>query len=269
MGWASDCAGPSDAVAIDMLKAERGMQGRDRRALPIQVHERLSQGIADGEFEPGSRLPSESEMAARFGVSRLTVREALHMLQRDMLIESRHGRGHFVLPVPRLIKKPISELQSVTELMEGFGYQVENVVLGVERTAARQLAETLQVEPGEPVIRLERIRTSEGEPMIYSLDVFPASLIGPAEPDWREPLLGMIESGGGPRIAYSHASIRAASLPARARRQMPSSARLPWLLLEQLGHTARHRPILYSLDYHRGDRFEFQTLRHRIEGKPT
>ncbi len=109
---------------------------RDRRPLPVQVYGRLRDDITGGVYEPGSRLPSEAELSEQFGVSRITVREALRLLQRDMLIESRHGRGHYVLNAGGLVKKPIGELQSVTELMESLGYPMETTVLSVRREPA-------------------------------------------------------------------------------------------------------------------------------------
>jgi GntR family transcriptional regulator len=240
---------------------------RDRRALPVQIRERLRQRIADGELAPGAKLPSEVEMAIQFEVSRLTVREALRMLQQEMLIESRHGRGHFVTLGPKPINKPISELHGVTELMESLGYPVENVVLDVrrERAAAAGVSERLGVVADEEVVRLERLRTSGGEPMIYSVDVFPAAL-APEEPNWESSLLDLLERTPGARIAYSSASIRAARLPEPVRSQVSLPEDLPWILLEQLAHTSEHRPVLFSLDYHRGDRFEFRAVRHRGVG---
>ena len=70
---------------------------RDRRPLPLVLYEALRERIRAGEFDPGARLPSEAALAADYGVSRVTVREALRLLQRDGLAAARHGRGHFVL----------------------------------------------------------------------------------------------------------------------------------------------------------------------------
>jgi len=232
--------------------------------LPVQVHSWLSERIARGDYPPGGRLPSEAELAALLGVSRVTVREGIRMLQRDLLVESLHGRGHYVLGPPRLVKKPITELESVTELMEGLGYPIETEVLSVATLPAGAYAEHLDLDTEASVVRLERLRTSEGVPMIYSLDVFPAELVVDPEPDWAGSLLGILEHGE-VRIAFSHATIRAVRLdPAVARRiRLPPS--LPWVLMQQINYTPGNRKVLFSLDYHRGEKFEFETLRRRRE----
>ncbi len=61
-----------------------------------QVFEQLKQMIADGEWKPGDRLPSETELASQFGISRVTVRQALQRLSALSLIETRLGEGSFV-----------------------------------------------------------------------------------------------------------------------------------------------------------------------------
>jgi len=235
---------------------------RDRRPLPTQVHDRLRDQIKSGAFAPGSRLPTEEELTALFGVSRVTVREALRMLQRDRIIESVHGRGHFVLGVPQMIEKPVSELQSVTELMRGQGYEVRTEVLEVRREPAGEHAAALQLAGDDEVVRLERLWRSPDDAVIYSVDVFPARIVGDREPAWEGSLLRVLEAAG-LAIAFSHALIRAATLPTTIARRAGVDPALPWILMEQVNFTADSVPVLHSFDYHRGDVFEFYTLRQR------
>src|SRR3546814_20548676 len=61
-----------------------------------RIQEAMRRRIVEGEFQPGARLPSESELARDFGTTRVTVRHALIRLVYDGLIERRSGRGTFV-----------------------------------------------------------------------------------------------------------------------------------------------------------------------------
>jgi len=237
---------------------------RDKRSLPAQVHEHLRHQIVSAEFARGSRLPTEERLSAYFGVSRVTVREALRMLQRDQLIESVQGRGHFVLGNPTFIEKPVSELQSVTELMQGLGYTFRTEVLAVCREAAGDHSSVLQLPPDEQVVRLERLWRSPDDPVIYSVDVFPAWIVGDEQPAWGGSLLEIFDRAGA-AVAYSHALIRAATLPRAIARRTALALSLPWVLMEQINFTAADVPVLHSFDYHRGDKFEFYTLRQRRE----
>ncbi len=61
-----------------------------------QVFEQMKQMIADGEWKPGDKLPSETDLAAQFGISRVTVRQALQKLNALQLVETRLGEGSFI-----------------------------------------------------------------------------------------------------------------------------------------------------------------------------
>jgi GntR family transcriptional regulator len=235
---------------------------RDKRSLPAQLHEHLRAQIIRGELAAGSRLPTEERLSADFGVSRVTVREALRMLQRDHLIESIQGRGHFVLNNPSFIEKPVSELQSVTELMRDLGYESRIEVIEVHREAAGNHASVLQLSPEDQVVRLERLWRSPDDPIIYSVDVFPARIVGDEQSVWECSLLDLFERAGF-AVAYSHALIRAAMLPRTIARRAGLALSLPWVLMEQVNFTAADIPVLHSFDYHRGDKFQFYTLRRR------
>ncbi len=236
---------------------------RDRRPLGIQVYNAIRAQIANGDFPTGGRLPSESALAETYGVSRVTVREALRLLQQDLLIRSVHGRGHFVLPSASLVETQVTELESVTELMSGRGYAVETRVVSMGELPAGEYAAPLQVDSGEPVIRLERVRSTDGTPMIYSVDLFPARYAEGAEDALRDggSLLETFAAHD-VDIAYCNAAISAASLP-RAAQRAAEFPKIPFVLMEQTNFTRDHAPALYSLDYHRGDKFKFSVVRTR------
>lgn len=234
----------------------------DRTPLPLLVYQRLRAEVVSGSSPPGSRLPSEAELAAAFAVSRVTVREALRMLQRDGLVIARHGRGHFVLGSGP-IREPITELRGVTELLAARGYTVETEVLGATPGPAGELAGPLQLAEADTVIRVERLRSSDGEPLIYSLDAVPLRLLGDEQIDYSGSLVEAL-GGRGYELAYSHARISAAALPRRIGRRVGTAARSPWLLLDQVNYSSEGTPLIVSQDYHRGDRFEFDVVRRRI-----
>lgn len=234
----------------------------DRTPLPIQVYQRLRAEITSGSHPPGSRLPSEAELSTAYAVSRVTVREALRMLQRDGLVIARHGRGHFVLGGGP-IREPITELRGVTELLAARGYTVETEVLAATPGPAGGLAGALQLAAEDEVIRVERLRSSGGEPLIYSLDAVPSHLVGAGQIDYAGSLVEALAAGGY-ELTYSHARISAAVLPRQIAKRVGAAARAPWLLLDQVNYSGAGTPLIVSQDYHRGDRFEFDVVRRRI-----
>ena len=237
---------------------------RDPRPLPLQVYEDLRMRIGAGEFAAGGRLPPESMLANGYGVSRVTLREALRLLQRDGLLAPRQGRGHFVLR-GGTIREPVTRLQSVTELLASLGYEVETEVLALRRRAAADAAEKLGLARDAPVVELERVRRSGGEPLIYSIDILAAQLVDGREAQLAGSLVALLADAG-VELSSSHAHIRAATLPRRVTRRIGVAPTTPWLLLEQVNFDAREQPVIFSFDYHRGDRFDFEVVRQRAHG---
>ncbi len=85
------------AAAATSPTAPEAMRTRRPGGLVPEIVEHLSVSIRDGRLQPGAKLPTESEIMTRFGVSRTVVREALSRLQASGLVETRHGIGTFVL----------------------------------------------------------------------------------------------------------------------------------------------------------------------------
>ena len=87
------------AAAATSASADMADVPRPRRArgLVNEVVESLAASIREGAIQPGDKLPSESEIVARFDVSRTVVREAISRLQANRLVETRHGVGTFAL----------------------------------------------------------------------------------------------------------------------------------------------------------------------------
>jgi GntR family transcriptional repressor for pyruvate dehydrogenase complex len=120
---------------------------RPRGTLTDQVTDELMKLVRAGVFAPESRLPSEKEMAERFGVSRTVVREAVSRLKSEGLVESHQGKGAFVrrgsAGVPfRLDRDAADSLRSVLHIIElRRGLEAEAAALAASRRSAAQLAE--------------------------------------------------------------------------------------------------------------------------------
>ena len=236
---------------------------RDRRALSRQIRDGILDLIANEQLQVGDRLPTEADLAARFDVARTTVRESLKLLEQDAIIGVRRGLGRFVI-APPTVHWPITELESVTRMMADLGYTVTNRVLKVDvRPATKAEAEALQLDEGQLVISLERVRLKGDEPLIISRDVVPRAVItAPLDGiDWAGSLQRILGSQGSP-FAVAHAHIRAAMLPDDLVAQLADDGH-PWLLMVQTNLTETGRPVIYSHDYHRGDLFDFYVLRRR------
>jgi GntR family transcriptional regulator len=148
----------SPALRLDYLERE------SKLPLYRQLYEILHRRITGGEWRPGDMIPAEPELTAAYGVSRITLRQVLELLVRDGLIVRQQGRGSFDAR-PRLEKRMI-RIFSFTEDMRQRGLRPTTAVLAAELLPApAELATRLGIEPGEELIRLERLRLAEDEPL--------------------------------------------------------------------------------------------------------
>ena len=137
----------------------------------LQVRDYLRSLVA-GELRTGDPVPSERALCDRFGVSRMTVRQAVDALVVEGLLERVQGRGTFVAP-PKVDLQV--RLASFTEEMTRRGMTASVKVLAAGTIAAEaDIAEALEVAIGDPVIHLYRLRYADDEPMAVEHAWLPA-----------------------------------------------------------------------------------------------
>lgn len=150
-----------------------------RIPLYYQLENLLREKIMSGKFVEGDRLPTECELIQQYGVSRITVRQALTALADEGLIERRQGRGTFV--AERRTKRRTFEGQthltgSLDEVI-AMGQDTPVKVIELNRIEADQHeAELLGLQPGAPVYRIKRLRSLDGKPYSFIINYLAAEL---------------------------------------------------------------------------------------------
>lgn len=130
-----------------------------------QVYLDLRSALDAGEWKPEDRLPTERELARRYGCSLITVRRALGELVREQRLERTRGRGTFVLH--RRIDRDLAGQLSFTEEMQTRGHDPETrLVAARPESAGEAVATALGLELGSPTVYLERLRHADGEPLL-------------------------------------------------------------------------------------------------------
>jgi GntR family transcriptional regulator len=140
--------------------------------LYYQLKEVLRQQIKSGHLAPNTAIPSEPELVASYQVSRATVRQALTELVNEGLLYRMHGKGTFVRE-PRL-EEHVNELSSLTREIQQRGKRPGGILLLSELTRGPDaVRQRLKLAEDEQVIRLERLRTADGQPIAYEVDYVP------------------------------------------------------------------------------------------------
>jgi GntR family phosphonate transport system transcriptional regulator len=138
------------------------------------VQDALGAAIRLGEIPPGSRLPTEPVLMARFGAGRHSVRRAVAALAAEGLVRTRQGSGTYVREAPVLDYR-LSERTRFSENLLEQGREPSGRALGAqEEPASPSVAEALRLPPGEPVYRVRRLGLADGVPVNLSDAHFPA-----------------------------------------------------------------------------------------------
>lgn len=237
---------------------------RDSRTIAVQLRDRIADLIRDEGLRPGDRLPTEAQLTQRFKISRPALREALKLLEQDDVINVEHGRGRFVSALTAVqVDRPITVFESVTDMVRHYGYSTVNKVVSIsEETPDTRVAESLRLAPGDRVIRIERIRLHQDEPILYCIDYMPRSLIAGRfyDIDWSGSLMQLMEEYGN-RPRMSAASVSAVMLPVEVVDRHGLKDFGPALLITETCFNAAGAPVNYALDYHRGSHFSFSMVR--------
>ncbi|NYI43986.1 GntR family transcriptional regulator [Nocardioides aromaticivorans] len=128
-----------------------------------------------GDRAPGTPAPSERELVDRFGVARMTVRQALDALVGEGVLERHPGRGTFVAG-PR---RTATGVRGLTDELALRGVAVETRTLVAESVPAGEaMAGAFRVHPEEPLVRWVRLRVGDGRPVCLSETYLPAAFAG-------------------------------------------------------------------------------------------
>lgn len=201
-------------------------------ALWRQIAGTLQANIASGAHKPGTKLPTEAELSAQFGVNRHTVRRALEELSRDGLVRVEQGRGSFV--AEDVLDYTVGARTRFSEWIQKHNKEPSGMVRQLREIPADQrIAAGLAVRSGSPVVVLERLGFADDRPVSLTRHYFPALR-----------LKGMLQAlQVSPRITDA---LQACGVEDYARKETRVTARLPTQTEAELLRTARNRPVLVT-----------------------
>lgn len=219
------------------------------------IAETLRTEIASGHFTPGDRLPTEAQLAARFGVNRHTVRAALADLATEGLVRSRRGSGVFVTlrPMDYPLGRRVRFNQNLRQAGIAPGRRISAIT---PRAADSDEAAALLLEPGAPVISCEGVALADDRPIAIYRSVFPAArLAGIAEALAQEDSVTRALASIGV-TDYTRAETRISAItatPAQAA-LLEIAAGGALLLTEAINHSPDGTPIEHGISWFAGER---------------
>jgi GntR family transcriptional regulator len=251
---------------------EKKQRKISRKALYFDVIDFLLEDIKSGQFPPGSKLPSEDQLAREFSVSRVTLREALRVLEDDGVIVRRHGSGTFVLDKRAIPVQPLSSIVSISTIFKKVGLEDSFIKVGVKKIPATpRIAEKLGIPVGQETWEVERVRTIGEKPAIYSFDYFPASLVPAGEEkrlnDYIHSLYHFLTEVCGQSSEEGDCTFKPILSDKKLSAILNIHTAQPLMYVETIDFNEDRQPVLYSRSYYIPELFEFQAHRNMDESE--
>ncbi|MBS1794129.1 MAG: GntR family transcriptional regulator [Acidobacteria bacterium] len=222
--------------------------------LHTQIAEALRVQIQNDQFK--ENLPSERELAERYAVSRMTVRQALQKLRLEGLIYNERGVGTFVNN--RKIDVHTRNLNGFSEEMISLGLRPSSLVLTFRRElAGPDVMRDLGLGAGAEVFYLERLRLADDEPMAFEKTYLPAYLFPKLDKFdlTKNSLYRVLGENYDSRMHHAEEVLEAAAAPKRIAEQLGVRGGAPVLVVHRVVFTESHQPIESAHTIYRADRY--------------
>lgn len=228
--------------------------------LPIyyQIEEGMKELIATEELKPGDVVPSERELAERYNVSRMTVRQAINNLVNDGYLVRQRGKGTFV--ANSKIEQGLQGLTSFSEDMRARGMNPSSKLLEFNLIQApAAIAIKLAINEGEPIYELKRIRLADDLPMAYEMLYISQQLV----PNLTKEIVSSsiyeyIENELKINITKGEQSLEASIARKNEAAILQIKEGAPVLLIERTSYMDNQKPLEFVQSVYRGDRYKFK-----------
>jgi DNA-binding GntR family transcriptional regulator len=225
------------------------------KPLYVRIQEYIAELILTGKLKPEDKLRSEREFSDELGVSRMTVRKAMTELVNEGLLDRRHGSGTYVSK-PKVTYES-HEMVNYVQAMQARNIATFSQLLDMEEiVASRRLSETLQIEIGDPIIRVSLLRLANRVPVILERVFFPCALF----PDLQEwnlekssifDLITTVYKVKPQRVSQTLEAVAASDVVAR---QLRVDESFPLLMMTRIIYSREtDKPVVFAQDFLRSD----------------
>jgi len=225
-----------------------------------QLKEIIRERVRSGEWKPGDHIPSEREFSEKYGISRMTARQAITDLVNEELFYREQGKGTFVSE--RKITQQLIRLTGFTEDIRARGQRPGTKVLSAEmRPADEATAEKLRIDHGTPIFRLQRLRLADDEPLAIELSQisFKGCERLLEEDLEKNSLYRVLETNHGIPLMEADQELEAGLAGNEESQLLKISVGSPVLFTRRVTYTERNQPIEYAKAVYCGNKYTFYT----------
>lgn len=228
-----------------------------------QLEEEIKGAIQNLELVPGEVIPSEKEYTEKYGISRMTVRQAISNLVNGGYLYRQRGKGTFV--AQQKLERPMLGLTSFSKDMISRGLEPSTRVISfTEIKANNDLAAKLQVEAGAPIFELKRVRLADRLPMAYErLFISKDLALDLTEEIAVTSIHDYVDKTFGLKIQHDQV-IEAAIAQKKEAEMLEVVEGAPVLLIERRSTLDSNQPLGLVRSVYRADRYKFKINLERL-----
>jgi GntR family transcriptional regulator len=224
--------------------------------LYYQLGTLLREMILSGRYGRGEKIPTEAQLVAEYGLSRITVRQSLRILEEEGLIRRKVGQGTYV--ADELPPRPDPELRGTLDNLAPAGQRTTAKLLDLRTVSAGPRdAELLGVAQGDPLVSCTRVRYRASEPFGLLAHLLPAELGKKLSPAYlrRGSVREYLEEKLGLSLCESEQTVLATLADATLARVLSTRVGGPLLLVRRVLHTSDGRAVECLRSYYRGESY--------------
>lgn len=223
--------------------------------------------IDAGKLTASDKLPSERELCSIYGISRSTVRQAMQELQRAGYVSAEHGKGNYI--VDPIINQSLMTIYSFSEEMKKLNKVPSTKLISFERVPCNaKVAAQMQLERDTPVLKLERVRLADDEPIMFVTTYLPFSRFAALERSRleKESLYNMMVRDFGVTLTRMEERMQVVTARKIEAQYLKVPVNHPSMMICRKSYEGE-KVLEYALAIARGDRFTYQVvLKNKPEG---
>ena len=224
--------------------------------LHVQVEKILRDMINDPEYQNGKFLPKEVEFSKRLGISRNTIRQATNRLVQEKLLIRKKGVGTKV--AKKQVETKLSNWVSFSQEMHAQGIDFRNYEIKVYKTKVdKEISEHLEINEGQEVYKLERLRGLDKGPFVYFVSYFHPRIGITGNEDFKRHLYDILENDYHAIPTLSREHIKAILADKFLSEKLGIDLKSAILERKRVVYDPGNRPIEYNIGFYRADQFTY------------
>lgn len=226
----------------------------------------ILQELKNGMYTNAARLPSETELAKEFGISRTLLRDCLSTLEREGFITRKHGIGTIINKHVLAVDTRIDLEQEFLEMVHSTGHSPKITQLDYKFIKDPEIEKKMNIY-NKPFLKVSRVITADDRPVIYCEDFISSIIIKTKNfnlESLNRPIFDFLEKYCSTEVYMDLTQIRAQTANLHVSQKLGISLGECLLYLDEIGYNLVGQPVLYSKEYYVNDAFSHTILRQKI-----